>query len=106
MVAIMVAGMSSYVVAQRHTYEVVEESFTAKSTYDNPYMDVDLWVDLSGPGWQHIKIPAFWDGGQTFKLRMMATAPGTWSWSTGNKTGDSGLDGKSGSFSAAAWTDQ
>ena len=93
-------------VAQTHMYEVVEETFTAKGTYDNPYMDVDLWVDLSGPGGQHIKIPAFWDGRQTFKVRMMATAPGTWSWSTGNKTGDSGLDGKSGSFSAAAWTDQ
>ena len=91
--------------SQTNTYEVVEESFTAKNTYDNPYMDVDLWIDLNGPGGQHIRIPAFWDGGQNFKVRMMANEPGTWNWSTDNSTGDSGLDGKSGSFIATAWTD-
>jgi hypothetical protein len=87
-----------------HVYEVVEETFTARNTYDNPYTEVDLWVSLSGPGGSY-KIPAFWDGGDTFRVRLVATAPGTWTWSTGKKTGDRGLDNKKGSFEAIAWED-
>ncbi len=86
-----------------HEYEVVEETFTANKTYDNPYIDVDLWVKLTGPGGTY-KIPAFWDGGKTFRVRLVATKPGTWKWSTGKHTGDSGLDNKKGSFKAIAWT--
>ncbi|MCP4785977.1 MAG: DUF5060 domain-containing protein [Fuerstiella sp.] len=48
--------------AETHVYEVVEETFSADKTYVNPYLDVDLWVDLTGPGGTY-KIPAFWDGG-------------------------------------------
>ena len=91
---------------QVHVYEVVEESFTAANTYDNPYMDVDLRIELKGPEGQVVRIPAFWDGGQSFKVRMIATSPGTWTWSTGTTTGDKGLDNKKGSFSAAEWTEQ
>ena len=89
-----------------HVYEMVEENFTAAQSYDNPYMDVDLWVDLKGPEGQAFRIPAFWDGGQSFKVRMMATRPGLWTWSTGTTTGDKGLDNQKGSFSAVAWTEQ
>ena len=103
---LFVLAMNSQALSQTHTYEVVEESFTASKAYDNPYMDVDLWVDLSGTAGQQIRIPAFWDGGQTFRVRMMGTAPGTWSWLTGKRTGDSGLDGKRGSFNVRAWTEQ
>ena len=88
-----------------HVYEMVEVSFTAAKSYDNPYLDVDLWVDLKGPDQLNYRIPAFWDGGQTWRARLAATAPGDWHWSTGNKTGDPGLDGKTGRFNAIAWTE-
>lgn len=104
--AAMAAGMISCSPEQFHVYEVVEESFTAANTYDNPYMEVDLWVELCGPEGQSYRIPAFWDGGQSFKVRMIATRPGIWNWSTGTKTGDKGLDNKRGSFSAVDWTEQ
>ena len=32
-----------------HVYEMVEVSFSAAKTYENPYLDVDLWIDLEGP---------------------------------------------------------
>jgi hypothetical protein len=67
-------------------------------------MDVDLWVELSGPGASY-RIPAFWDGGNTFRVRLVATAPGNWQWRTGNTTGDPGLDNQSGTFIAKAWTE-
>ncbi len=102
--ALITAILMGELLAATHVYEVVEESFTAHTTYDNPYLDVDLWINLSGPGGNY-KIPAFWDGGNTFRVRLVATAPGTWKWSTGNITGDSGLDNKRGSFKAVAWTE-
>ena len=90
--------------AEIHVYEVVEQTFTAKNTYTNPYLDVDLWVTLKGPGGTY-RIPAFWDGGNTFRVRLVATRPGEWTWSTGSQTGDDGLDQQSGRFSAAAWSE-
>ena len=89
---------------ETHVYEVVEVTFHAEREVANPYMDVDLWVTLTGPGGTY-RIPAFWDGGRTFRARLVATAPGEWHWSTGEHTGDSGLDNKDGAFSAVAWTE-
>ena len=102
--ALAFAAPSGEINAETHVYEVVEETFSANKTYVNPYVDVDLWVDLTGPGGTY-KIPAFWDGGNTFRVRLVATEPGKWTWSSGNKTGDNGLDGKRGSFTAVAWTE-
>ena len=94
--ALAFAAPSGETNAETHVYEVVEETFSANKTYVNAYVDVDLWVDLTGPGGTY-KIPAFWDGGNTFRVRLVATEPGKWMWSSGNKTGDNGLDGKRGS---------
>ncbi|MCK5172983.1 MAG: DUF4038 domain-containing protein [Planctomycetes bacterium] len=88
-----------------HVYEMVEVSFSASETYDNPYLDVDLWVDLKGPDKLQYRIPAFWDGGQTWRARLAATAVGDWHWSTGSKTGDPGLDSKAGQFAAIEWSE-
>ncbi len=85
--------------------EVNEITFHAEKQYANPYLEVDLWVDLSGPNELSYRIPAFWDGGQTFRARLVATDPGDWRWSTRTTTGDRGLDNKSGSFKATAWTE-
>ena len=73
-----------------HVYDMVELSFIADLSYENPYMEVDLWVDLKGPGKLEYRIPAFWDSEQTWRVRLAATAPGKWRWSTGRETGDPG----------------
>ena len=88
-----------------HVYEIVELCFTSSMDYENPYLDVDLWVNLEGPGDRKYHIPAFWDGGKTWRARMAATIPGQWSWSTDGGTRDPGLDGKKGNFAAIAWTE-
>ena len=90
--------------ATTHVYEIVEETFVATRAYDNPYLDIDLWVKLTGPGGTY-RIPAFWDGGNTFRVRLVATSPGTWRWSTVSHTDDTGLDKKHGTFEAIAWTE-
>lgn len=101
---LLLSSLLSHQVAAVQVYDVVEETFIASKTYSNPYVDVDLWVTLTGPGGNY-RIPAFWDGDNTFRVRLVATKPGDWRWSTGSRTGDSGLDNKSGSFRAVAWTE-
>ena len=46
--------------AGTHVYEVVEETFNANKAHANAYVDVDLWVTLTGPGGTY-KVPAFWE---------------------------------------------
>jgi hypothetical protein len=92
--------------AVTHTWEVQELELRAARTYANPYKDVECWVELKGPGFAK-RAYGFWDGGNLFRVRVVATAPGKWSWTSGsNQPADSGLNGKSGSFAAQAWTEE
>jgi hypothetical protein len=87
------------------TWEVQEITFSATRTYANPYTDVVVWVQLEGPGFSK-RVYGFWDGGSTFKVRVVATAPGTWHWTSGsNRAADIGLHGRSGAFTASAWSE-
>jgi Protein of unknown function (DUF4038)/Domain of unknown function (DUF5060) len=87
-----------------HVWEKQEITLTAANSYKNAYTDVIVWVDLTGPGFNK-RVYGFWDGGQTFRVRLVATEPGTWSWKSGSAPDDPGLAGKSGSFAAVAWSD-
>ncbi len=87
-----------------HVWGKQELTFSAANSYKNPYADVIVWVDLKGPGFAK-RIYGFWDGGQTFHLRLLATAPGEWTWTSGSSPADPGLSGKSGAFTAVAWTE-
>ncbi len=90
--------------ADPHVWEKQELVFTAENTYANPYTDATVWVDLKGPGFQK-RVYGFWDGGKTFRVRLVATAAGAWSWRSGSEPADKGLAGKSGRFTAVAWTE-
>jgi hypothetical protein len=39
------------------------------------------------------------------RVRVLATAPGRWSWSSGANRNDPGLRGRRGSFTATAWSE-
>lgn len=88
-----------------HVWERQELTFAAAGSYANPYTDVIVWVELTGPHFQK-RVYGFWDGGKTFRVRLVATEPGVWTWSSGSAPADAGLTGKSGSFSAIAWSDE
>ena len=88
-----------------HVWEMQELVFNASDTYTNPYTEVKMWVELSGPDFNK-KIFGFWDGGNTFKVRVVAMKPGVWKWKSASSTNDKGLSGKSGSFNAVEWTDE
>jgi len=87
-----------------HVWEKQELTFTAARIYTNAYTDVIVWVDLTGPNFSK-RVYGFWDGGQTFRVRVLAMEPGTWTWRSGSEPADDGLAGKTGSFQATDWTD-
>ena len=86
-----------------HPWEKVEVTLQAQGKYENPYTQVDVWVDLEGPGFSK-RVYGFWDGGDMFRVRITATCAGTWSWRSGSSPSDTGLAGKTGSFDAVNWT--
>ncbi len=85
-------------------YDIYEIVLNASGSYDNPYTGVTCWVQLKGPDFDK-RIYVFWDGGQTFRVRVVATRPGEWSWISGsNQPDDNGLNGRMGNFTAKGWS--
>jgi len=87
-----------------HVWEKVEITLLAERLYEDAYNDVDVWVDLRGPGFEK-RCYGFWDGGRLFRVRVLATRPGDWTWRSGSNQEDSGLNGKLGRFTAVDWTE-
>lgn len=71
----------------------------------DPYTDVTVWIDLSGPGFNK-KVFGYWDGDNTFRVRFVAMQPGEWTWTSGASSNDPGLTGKTGSLTAIEWTEE
>ncbi len=86
-------------------WDVQELVLSAETDYQNPYMDVDVWIDLKGPGFEK-RVYGFWDGGHTFKVRFTATKPGKWSYVSGSFPRDKGLCGVKGCFTAEDWSEE
>jgi len=88
-----------------HPWELQEITLRAAKDYPNPYTDVMCWVQLKGPGFSE-RIYGFWDGGNIWRVRIVATSAGQWTWTSGSESpGDNGLNGKTGSFTAENWTE-
>jgi Protein of unknown function (DUF4038)/Domain of unknown function (DUF5060) len=87
-----------------HVWEKKELTFTSSSSWDNPYVEVSVWVDLVGPGFRK-RVIGFWDGGRTFRVRLVAPTVGEWTWQAGSNPPDPGLSGLRGSFTAIDWSE-
>src|SRR5664279_4484570 len=66
-------------IKKHQTWEMVEITLEAGKEYSNYYTDVTCWLELKGPDFSK-RIYGFWDGGNTFKIRIVATKPGKWYW--------------------------
>ncbi|MGB8491556.1 MAG: DUF5060 domain-containing protein [Bacteroidales bacterium] len=89
-----------------HPWEMFEITLQAEREYSNPYTDVTCWVELEGPDFSK-RVYGFWDGGNVFKVRVVATKPGKWHWQcSSNQPDDNGLNNKRGDFEAIGWSKQ
>lgn len=99
----LVLNLAAAHAAPLHVWQKQEIVLTSTRAFGNPYTDVTVWVDLAGPRF-HKRVYGFWDGAHTFKVRVVATAPGLWRWTSGSLPADPGLAGKHGQFTATAWS--
>jgi hypothetical protein len=77
-------------------WKCYEISLKSSNLYANPYSEVDLWAEFKGPKGETLKIPAFWDGENVWKIRFAPTSEGKWKWNTSCNTDDKGLNNKKG----------
>ena len=89
-------------VPQWTTHEI---TLISRSSFENGYTDTEVWaLFISGNGDTLIR-PAFWDGGNNWKIRFSPPDAGsTWSWTTFSSPYDKGLAGKKGSLVSVAYT--
>jgi hypothetical protein len=90
--------------AEVHVWEKVELTLQAENHYANPYTNVEVWVDLKGPGFDK-RCYGFWDGENVFRVRVLATQPGEWTWQSGSNQKDAGLNNQHGRFTAVTWSE-
>ncbi len=89
---------------QVHVWEMHELTFIAENKYKNPYLEATVWVDLKGPGFEK-RVFGFWDGSDTFRVRVTAIAPGEWHWKSGSQPADPGFTEKQGTFTTLPWSE-
>jgi hypothetical protein len=88
-----------------HVWEMHEIILNAEKEYKNYYTDVTCWVELSGPDFSK-RIYGFWNGGNIFIVRIVATKQGKWQWTSGSDQPDDKGFNRSGEFTAVSWTEK
>ena len=73
---------------------VVEISFEAEKSRNNPFLEIEVDVVFTDPQGVHKTVPAFWAGGEDWKVRYASSILGTHSFRTQcSDTQDNGLHG-------------
>ena len=81
------------------TWVPCELAFESAREHIDAYNEIDLRVDWTGPSGRTLSVPAFWDGGRTWRARFRPEAAGEWRWQTVcSDKRDTGLHGRSGSI--------
>ncbi len=74
-----------------------EITFHSRRPHKDPFNDLTLDVDITDPKGEHFLVPAFWDGGTTWKARYSSLNTGRhWFKTVCNDVTDSGLNGVQG----------
>lgn len=89
-------------VQQWTTHEI---TLISQSSYDNGYTDINVWAHFTNGKGDTLIRPAFWDGGNIWKVRFSPPDAGsTWSWTTFSIPHDKGLSGEIGSLTSVDYT--
>ncbi len=99
-----ITGFAAAADAKTEVWVAAEISFESEKEYDNPFYDVTMDVVFTSENSTELKIPAFWDGGKTWRVRFAPTETGLWKYETvcTDET-DKGLHGISGTVNAVEY---
>lgn len=80
-------------------WTVFEARFASTVTYEDPFQDVAVTVDFRSPDGKHRIVDAYWDGGNTWRVRFSPEQIGEWNYQTrASREDDHGLDKQTGTF--------
>jgi hypothetical protein len=80
-----------------------EQKFESGADYQNPLQEAALTATFTSPKGGKFKVPGFWDGRKTWRVRFSPGEEGKWSWETAcSDANNKGLHQQSGSFSVSA----
>ncbi|MHB0859312.1 MAG: apiosidase-like domain-containing protein [Anaerolineae bacterium] len=84
---------------------VTEWSFTSALPYADPFNEVGLDVLVTDPASGTLRLPAFWAGDNTWRVRFAAAMPGRHTWrSVCSDVDNAGLHGQEGEIRVSAYT--
>ena len=87
-------------IMQWTTHEI---SLTSGVSWSNGYTDVEVWALFTNEKGDTLLRPAFWDGGNIWKIRFAPPDTGSkWIWKTYSAPADRGLAGKTGRLNSVA----
>ena len=82
-------------------YQRFEQSFESAASYANPLQEASLTAVFTSPSGVKLKVPGFWDGGKTWRIRFAPTQPGKWKFETAcTDANNKGLHRQAGEFTA------
>ncbi len=83
----------------------IELTFQAARPHADPFNDVSLDVVFTDPAGKAFRVPAFWDGGDTWKARYASPTVGQHKYQTAcSDTTDTGLNGVAGTVAITPYT--
>jgi hypothetical protein len=86
-------------------WRVTEFTFTSSKTYNSSFDDVALDVIFTHTDGTELKVPAFWDTDNNWKVRFAPTLTGNWTYKTVcSDPGNTGLHNKTGTLTCGAYT--
>lgn len=94
------AAASQPLVPQWSKWEI---TLTSAIAYTNPVQEAELTAEFTSPHGERLRVPGFWDGGRTWRIRFMPRSPGAWTWRTEcTDTANRGLHGVTGRLTCVA----
>jgi hypothetical protein len=80
-----------------------EQSFESAVEYRNPIQEASLTTTFTSLKGAKFKVPGFWDGGKTWRVRFAPSEEGKWTFETAcSDSNNKGLHQQSGSFNVSA----
>ena len=86
-------------------YQRFEQTLESASPYLNPVQEASLTAVFTAPSGEKLKVPGFWDGGKTWRVRFAPNQTGKWKFETTcSDSSNTGLHQKSGEFTVTPAT--
>jgi len=77
-------------------------SFDSAVTSENPFLDIQIRAEFTGPSGESVSREAYWDGGKNYKISFAPTVAGEWSYRLFAPE-NTGLNGVTGTLNAVPY---